>query len=177
MTFNGARKGFRPATMLALLLGFSGCAGTSTTGSAPTSSGPTSMGAVASLGLEDVTNIPGTCQRLILVGEDLTSGCSDKSMMSNTTNKRLQIKAFLDTQSTVMFSGTDLPNPDANTDVFKIDRIYLNSADKPGEPVILPATGTCSYTIPYIAPLKISCHASAYGEPFRYDFMASGLMK
>jgi hypothetical protein len=177
MTINGAHTGLRPAAMLALLLAISGCAGTATTGPAQTGSSPKSMGAINSLGVEDATNIPGTCQRLVLVNEDLTSGCSGMSMISNTSNGRLQISAFLNTGSTAMFSGTDLPNPDANTDAIKIDRIYLNSAGKPGEPVILPATGTCTYTNPYSAPLKVSCRVTAYEESYRYDFLASGLMK
>lgn len=154
-----------------LLLSLAACAGT-----APTSTYSTGPSAPKA-GLSEITVIPGTCHRLIAGGKDATSVCADKAMLSTTENGRVQIVATMTSGSSIMFTGPDLPNPDANSDAFRVDQILLSSPALTNGPRVSPAVGYCKYTNPYTAPMRIACSADIGGLNYEMAFTASGLMR
>lgn len=179
MTITTTTDLFRGAGLVAVVLALSACAGTGAGTGTTTDTSYTTMPASAanSMGLDEATVIPGTCARLVAAGEDITALCAGKTLLSTAPNGRVQIMVTMARGSSLMFSGPDLPNPDANTDAFAVDRFYLASPALPGGPKISPANGYCTYSNPYIAPARIACSADVDGLPYEFAFMASGLLR
>lgn len=127
----------------------------------------------------EVSVIAGRCERLTVFDTDMTANCVDRLLFTATPNGRVQALATLKRGSTVMFAGSDLPNPTANTDASSVDRIYLNSPLGSSASGVFPARGRCTYTNPYAAPMIVDCKAELVegGESYQFRFKASAIMR
>lgn len=135
-----------------------------------------------SRGLQDLSGfavLNGTCQRFIMAGKELTKACDGKVI--NTMFESIGRTGFAfvtHSSTTVTFSGVDTPAKGDQAQSI-VDRVIVtieNSESDPlaVEPDVLEATGSCTYTNPYVGPSHINCSASTKEGPFSASFVSDG---
>ncbi|WP_421590778.1 hypothetical protein [Shinella sp. M27] len=77
----------------------------------------------------DVSLLTGKCSVLIASGRDFSDACEGKILNSGHANGRVGFYFFISDKAVLTVSGEDLPNPSADTDEARVDKILLESRD------------------------------------------------
>lgn len=138
------------------------------------------LGATASFAqglndLEGLASLTGTCERLVMDGNDFSANCSSSILQSIYSTGRTGFTVTVGDKGTVVtFSGIQGAKPDPDSQLQSVDKVILNLGIKGVPPTSTEATGSCAYSNPYLGPMTISCQAvdesgGAYLLQFRTD--------
>ncbi|NKK36831.1 hypothetical protein GFL72_19625 [Rhizobium leguminosarum bv. viciae] len=131
---------------------------------------------------QDVPNLTGmailkgTCEKLIMKGDDLTGHCSNQIIQSIYNTGRTGFTVTVGDKGTVMtFSGLEGAKPDPDTQLQDLDFIILNLGIEGVAPARTRVRGGCGYSNPYKGPTTISCQATGEkGEAYLLQFRSDG---
>jgi hypothetical protein len=115
----------------------------------------------------------GTCQRLIIAGNDASSSCQGKLTNTMYRTGRSGFTFLAGDVAVVTFSGADSPAK-GDQAVIRLDKVIFTLVGTGTEPNVVNATGSCSYTNPYAGPSHVSCSASTKAGRFSASFVSDG---
>ncbi|HEY4202775.1 MAG TPA: hypothetical protein VGM83_19665 [Devosiaceae bacterium] len=126
--------------------------------------------------LEDVASVTGTCDKLIMAGDDLSPTCSGQMIQSIYNTGRTGFTVMVgDKGKTATFTGMEGAKPDDNSQLQTVDRVIVNEGIKGSTPSTIAATGSCAYTNPYMGPTIVNCQAVGdNGDAFLLQFRTDG---
>jgi len=125
--------------------------------------------------LEGMASLTGTCERLVMDGNDFSANCSSTILQSIYSNGRTGFTLTVGEKGTVItFSGIQGAKPDPDSQLQSVDKVILNLGIEGVPPTSAATTGSCAYSNPYNGPMTISCQAvddkgGAYLLQFRTD--------
>ncbi|MBJ3783536.1 hypothetical protein [Devosia sediminis] len=120
----------------------------------------------------NMITMDGTCESLVVDGDDLSADCKDSVMQVIYDIGRVGLYAFAGEQI-VTFSGTSDEVID-NEIHHQLDQVVLGVTGS--DPRSVPARGTCIYENPYEgAPARFTCEARAKsGASYTLSFVTDG---
>jgi hypothetical protein len=125
--------------------------------------------------LTDIASLKGTCERLVMAGNNLSQGCGGTIIQSIYSTGRTGFTVLVGDKGTaVTFSGIEGEKPDADSQLQSVDMVILNLNIQGVAPTSTKASGSCAYSNPFKGPMTISCQAvdtdkKAYLLQFRTD--------
>ena len=126
-------------------------------------------------GLAAIATLTGTCERLVVAGEEKTDGC--RAMIGNTIYRtgRSGFTFFVDGDSGLVltFSGADSA-AEGDQATIVLDKIVFTPTGPLQETTVLRAAGRCTYTNPYIGPSRVDCSASTESGRYSATFISDG---
>ena len=124
--------------------------------------------------LASVATLEGTCEQLVVRGEDVTAQCAGHLINTSHTDGRSGFD-FLTPGRIVDFVGQDGAAV-GDSATLHVDTILIARADSqaPARPESIPARGTCTYTNPYAGVSTIVCAAETAEGAFRARFRSNG---
>lgn len=129
-------------------------------------------------GLEDLSAIAmltGSCEKLVMAGNDMSEHCHTNILQSIYKTGRTGFTIGIGDKGTVVtFSGIEGAKPDVNSQLQSVDKIIFNLNIEGVPPSVTSATGSCSYSNPYLGPTTISCQATNGGEAYLLQFRTDG---
>ena len=125
--------------------------------------------------LMGTATLTGTCQRLIIAGDDSTSRC--RGLVGNTAYRsgRSGFTFFVEGEPglVVTFSGADGP-AQGDQAAIALDKVIFTPIRPQRATTELRATGRCTYTNPYIGSSRIDCSASTDDGRYSGTFVSDG---
>ena len=125
---------------------------------------------------DDLTTgtLTGTCESLIMAGEDWTSLCDGMLIQSVSPDGRSGVTVFLKSDVAVTFRGREAEKPDPDSRLQSVDRIVVDRGKEGAEFEMKEVTGGCGYTNPFKGEAMTVCEAtdigkSQYALQFRSD--------
>ena len=121
-----------------------------------------------------ISGMNGTCGKLVLAGEDVTARCQGKLLNPAYSNDYSSFLVIVGDEKLVSFYGQDhaAVGNSATLTVTKITTTLIG--DEKPTPVMIDATGECSYTNPYAGPSHVECKATAGGKTYALSFVSDG---
>lgn len=118
----------------------------------------------------------GECQMLIVKGNDITEGCSDKILQMIYDNGRIGLTLPVGDKGTVItFSGMLKPEYSNDDQLQTVDAIILNLNIDGVPPTTNEVSGECKYSNPYHGQIGINCNATAQnGSEYHLRFRTDG---
>lgn len=118
----------------------------------------------------------GECQMLIVKGNDLSDGCSDKILQMVYDNGRIGFTLPVGDKGTVItFSGMLKPEYSNDDQLQTVDAIILNLNIDGVPPTTNEVSGECKYSNPYHGQMGINCNATSQnGSEYHLRFRTDG---
>jgi hypothetical protein len=123
--------------------------------------------------LHAIAIMNGTCKQLTIADKDASSGCEGK--LTNTIYKtgRSGFTFLVGDLAVVTFSGADSAAK-GNSATIHLDKVIFTLIGTGTDPNVIRATGTCTYTNPYVGPSHVTCSASTKSGRFSAAFVSNG---
>ncbi|MBZ7923084.1 hypothetical protein LAC79_14965 [Ensifer adhaerens] len=124
--------------------------------------------------LTGVATVTGTCERLVVAGEDLTATCVGRLIQSIYRTGRTGFTVNIGSGGAITFSGIEGEKPNADSQLQSVDKVIVNRG-KDGEPISSKeVSGGCFYENPFKGPATTKCEGidaekGAYVLQFRTD--------
>ncbi|CAN7441712.1 MULTISPECIES: hypothetical protein [unclassified Ensifer] len=125
---------------------------------------------------DDLTTgtLTGTCESLIVAGEDWTSQCDGMLVQSVYPDGRSGFTVFLKSGVAVTFRGREAEKPDPDSQLQSVNRIVVDPGKEAAEFEMKEVAGGCGYTNPFKGEAMTVCEAtdigkSQYALQFRSD--------
>ncbi|MDK1388685.1 hypothetical protein QN224_25075 [Sinorhizobium sp. 8-89] len=125
--------------------------------------------------LSGIAMLTGTCERLVMGGDNLSGLCGGKVVQSIYSTGRTGFTVVMGEKGAVTFSGIEGAKPDADTQLQSLDGIILNLGIEGTPPSSQAVTGSCTYGNPFKGPATISCQGvDANKEEYLLQFTSDG---
>ncbi|WP_236960697.1 hypothetical protein [Methylobacterium durans] len=132
-----------------------------------------SAGWVAAAGAQAALNLTGTCERLVIAGQDLTATCRG-TLLNNVARSRTSFGFASSEGQNLTFSGTGAQQ-DRTEETDPLQPINLVSPGKSGPEGVVqtptPAVGSCRFSTPSPGKTAITCEAHAGGKDYAGTFV------
>ncbi len=124
--------------------------------------------------LNGVAMVTGTCERLVVAGEDMTNTCEGRLIQSIYRTGRTGFTVNIGSGGAITFSGIEGEKPDADSQLQSVDKVIVNGGKDGGPISSKDVTGSCFYENPFKGPAVTKCEGSdaekgAYVLQFRTD--------
>lgn len=124
--------------------------------------------------LSGVAMVTGTCERLVVAGEDMTNTCEGRLIQSIYRTGRTGFTVNIGSGGAITFSGIEGEKPDADSQLQSVDKVIVNRGKDGGPISSKGVTGSCFYENPFKGPATTKCEGTdaekgAYFLQFRTD--------
>lgn len=130
--------------------------------------------AALSMAVDTLGTLTGRCERFVLGGRDLTSGCQPVLATNNLPPDRVQFHFSFSNSAVITLSGRDLPNPTPDTDVIALDRVLVNLNIPGVPPTNGSANGRCTFANPFKGPMIVRCTGTSDVGSINVAFRTDG---
>lgn len=117
--------------------------------------------------------LSGTCDRLVIGGQDISGQCSGKLLNTIYRTGRVGFYFVTSDGAALTFTGlgTRQVDPDPDTAVHPVDGVIFGFK---GQYDRTKAVGTCRFTSPHKRPGTVICNAETQGGTFEATFTTDG---
>lgn len=119
------------------------------------------------------TILSGTCQKLVVAGNDITGGCQPTVARALGSGGMRFDFPVLDA-ATISLTGRSIPNPASGIGSIAVSQVTMTLTKEGVPPQSKPASGRCTFADPYQGVMTIRCVGSFEREPFDIVFRTDG---